>query len=61
MMELEEGSGTEESDAELLKKADKWGTPDQNERYVNRLKMIFISVFSFLGWVKGRIASQLET
>ncbi|XP_011091377.1 protein-lysine N-methyltransferase EFM1 [Sesamum indicum] len=32
MMELEEGSGTEESDAELLKKADKWGTPDQNER-----------------------------
>ncbi|KAK4411345.1 hypothetical protein Sango_0207500 [Sesamum angolense] len=32
LMELEEGSGTEESDAELLKKADNRGTPE-NERY----------------------------
>ncbi|KAL0282429.1 UNVERIFIED_CONTAM: hypothetical protein Sradi_7261800 [Sesamum radiatum] len=32
LMELEEDSGTEESDAELLKKADNRGTPE-NERY----------------------------
>ncbi|KAL0397834.1 UNVERIFIED_CONTAM: hypothetical protein Scaly_0231800 [Sesamum calycinum] len=32
LMELEEGSGTEESDAELLKKADNRGTPENESR-----------------------------
>ncbi|KAL0425928.1 UNVERIFIED_CONTAM: hypothetical protein Sradi_1127600 [Sesamum radiatum] len=35
LMELEEDSGTEESDAELLKKADNRGTPENERSFTN--------------------------